>query len=513
MTINNLPSNYEFNNIGLTLHALNSGGTYQKDYNARHINITVSVDDEDVFTETDVNVNDLEHKKFWEKKAENAITVTDNSITLKITTTKGTTNTGMFLGLESITLSNITTTNVNYHLVYNSKTIDSVDGVEAQIGSAPALPASFGRDYCSYAYYSDADCTQEITTISDDTEDIYVNVTVNKNELPFEFSESYENAHWYCMNGQANNYYVLYTDGINAKNNATGKGDTYLWAFLGNPIEGVKVINKGVGEGLYMQSNPNTAAGGENVVFGEEEQTWILQKQTNVYAYGGTNTFLLYNGNIWFNADPSGNMKFYNGNNQGSTMWVYEPLEVSMNVSAETKWGTFIAPFDYTIPEGVTASTAAEVSGDYVQLNALEGTIPANTPVILYSEDGVTETQSGPNAGKSNTYISGLLTGVYTATTAPAGSYVLQNHNGTVAFYQVQDVTPTVDANHAYLTLPSATSEAKAAFFLGNNDVTGIEAAESAQTEPAAIYNLAGQRVQKATKGIYIVGGKKVVVK
>ena len=41
---------------------------------------------------------------------------------------------------------------------------------------------------------------------------------------------------------------------------------------------------------------------------------------------------------------------------------------------------------------------------------------------------------------------------------------------------------------------------------------TAIDAIESAQ-QPGAIYNVAGQRVQQMTKGLYIIGGKKVVIK
>ena len=41
---------------------------------------------------------------------------------------------------------------------------------------------------------------------------------------------------------------------------------------------------------------------------------------------------------------------------------------------------------------------------------------------------------------------------------------------------------------------------------------TAIDAIEQAQ-QADAIYNAAGQRVQQMTKGLYIVGGKKVVIK
>ena len=54
-------------------------------------------------------------------------------------------------------------------------------------------------------------------------------------------------------------------------------------------------------------------------------------------------------------------------------------------------------------------------------------------------------------------------------------------------------------------------------YYLGTTAPTGIERVETdtvrGTSAPAAIYNLAGQRVQKAVKGLYIVNGKKVLVK
>ena len=47
-------------------------------------------------------------------------------------------------------------------------------------------------------------------------------------------------------------------------------------------------------------------------------------------------------------------------------------------------------------------------------------------------------------------------------------------------------------------------------FVLGG--VTGINEAKT-QTNNAAIYDLQGRRVEKAQKGLYIIGGKKVLVK
>ena len=90
---------------------------------------------------------------------------------------------------------------------------------------------------------------------------------------------------------------------------------------------------------------------------------------------------------------------------------------------------------------------------------------------------------------------------------AAANKYVLAKPEGEeVGFYQAE--SGNIAANKAYLELPSDT-EVKAIFF-ANGDATGIANVEKTM-ENGAIYNVAGQRVNKALKGIYIVNGKKVV--
>jgi hypothetical protein len=50
-------------------------------------------------------------------------------------------------------------------------------------------------------------------------------------------------------------------------------------------------------------------------------------------------------------------------------------------------------------------------------------------------------------------------------------------------------------------------------FDLDDNDVTAIEAVKAQNVENGQYFNLAGQRVAQPTKGLYIVNGKKVIIK
>lgn len=183
--------------------------------------------------------------------------------------------------------------------------------------------------------------------------------------------------------------------------------------------------------------------------------------------------------------------------------------EVPVTVS-DAKYATFVAPFDVKMPTSVTASTVSTTSASddtVLKLEACEGnTVTANTPVIL-SAKAATARKAFGIANATTTAEKGLLTGVYTNTDAPVGSYVLQNQNGKVGMYKVNASGVTVKANHCYLNVPA--SNTKAFFFDFNDVTTDINNIESETND--AIYNLSGYRLNKMQKGINIVNGKKVI--
>lgn len=144
-------------------------------------------------------------------------------------------------------------------------------------------------------------------------------------------------------------------------------------------------------------------------------------------------------------------------------------------------------------------------------------TLPANTPVLLNAEAGiykftnvakVTDATVGSGPVKV-----GALTGVYETTNVPAESYILfASDTKPIGFYKANN--NTVGANRAYLTADG--SNVKALMIDFGGEATGIKDSSSLMNElptQGNAYNLAGQRVQKMQKGIYVVNGKKVIVK
>ena len=181
---------------------------------------------------------------------------------------------------------------------------------------------------------------------------------------------------------------------------------------------------------------------------------------------------------------------------------------VPMAVNATAQYGTFCAPFDVEVPAGVTAYTVPSIDGNLLNLQEVGGTIPANTPVVLYAESGLEKVMFFGLAEEGNP-VADVLTGVYENTVVPVGSYVLQNLNGKVGFYLVAEgKQPTLGANRCYLTVPAAGVKA---FFLNGGDATGISGVDANVDANEAIYNLAGQRINKLQKGINIINGKKIL--
>lgn len=198
-----------------------------------------------------------------------------------------------------------------------------------------------------------------------------------------------------------------------------------------------------------------------------------------------------------------------NAENKKYTIQFYN-ASATLAVNSAAQYGTFCAPFDVTIPVGVQAFTISGIDKNGILTLEQQNTISAHTPVIVYSESAsdINAVQFGVATAGNPT--SNYLTGVYTDTEAPVGSYVLQNQNGRVGFYQVQAGTqPWVRANRAYLTVP-ASANVKA-FYM--DDATAIQTVEELLSGKAEIYDLTGRRQQKLQKGINIVGGKKVLVK
>ena len=132
--------------------------------------------------------------------------------------------------------------------------------------------------------------------------------------------------------------------------------------------------------------------------------------------------------------------------------------------------------------------------------------IKAGEGVILKSQ-GETISMATTTEDSSADYSDNILDGVDVDTSKPVGYhyYTLTQYKGDLAFVEIPGTK--LLAHKAYL---KTTSSPFAYYF---DDATGIGLMEEgrSQMEDGAIYNLAGQRLQKMQRGINIVGCKKII--
>jgi hypothetical protein len=76
------------------------------------------------------------------------------------------------------------------------------------------------------------------------------------------------------------------------------------------------------------------------------------------------------------------------------------------------------------------------------------------------------------------------------------------------------DTYNVIPAHKAYVKVAAAPGAREMLVCdFGDSEITGIKAIDNGQWTMDNYYNLAGQRVAQPTKGLYIVNGKKVVIK
>lgn len=181
----------------------------------------------------------------------------------------------------------------------------------------------------------------------------------------------------------------------------------------------------------------------------------------------------------------------------------------AQNINGVSHIATFSAPFATIIPAGVKAYYVS-AKGTEATMTAIDAqAIPANQGVILTSESGDAATMV-PAAGETAATITGNQLGhsAGAAKTLTAGEgYILGNGTEGIAFYPCK--AGSLPINKAYLL---GNGESAIVMNFGNA-VTGINTIAAPASAKAPIFDLSGRRVVKATKGLYIQNGKKVIVK
>jgi hypothetical protein len=186
--------------------------------------------------------------------------------------------------------------------------------------------------------------------------------------------------------------------------------------------------------------------------------------------------------------------------------------EIELTVG-EAGYATMYLPCTVTAPEGVTVYTAKITEKDnymYLALNTLNSAIPAETGVILKADAGTYKFSIvDPNIIGMPQIVNDLQ-----GTLAPieaTGKYVLAKPEGKEVGFYLAD-KGNIAAGKAFIALDGKTGPLVKGFFFAEEDATAIANVNVNDNDnQAAIYNVAGQRINKLQKGINIVNGKKVL--
>ena len=157
-----------------------------------------------------------------------------------------------------------------------------------------------------------------------------------------------------------------------------------------------------------------------------------------------------------------------------------------------------------------------EAGVNKLKLTKLEGDIPAEIGLIVKYKGGVDEATGcvfmkiadSARALTEDNDLTGTLETVETPT--PGTVYTLQYLDNTLGLYRYTGTT--VKGGKAYYHRADGAAAPMGFVFDFEGQTTGVERIE-VNAENQVIYDLSGRRVAKAGKGLYIINGKKVLVK
>ena len=190
--------------------------------------------------------------------------------------------------------------------------------------------------------------------------------------------------------------------------------------------------------------------------------------------------------------------------------WFAEEVEALPVTISSVGYSTLNAPVALAVPENLLAYTAV-INGDYIDLVAVDGTIPANTAVIVKAAAGKYDFALAADAAPvSDNALLGTLETIAASTVA--SPYTLQTNRddeGNVTGVVMRRYTgDNLAGFKMYMNISDAEGAAFSFRFPGTTDI--IEVVAPADGD-GRVYDLFGRPVENPAKGVYIVDDKKVV--
>ena len=304
--------------------------------------------------------------------------------------------------------------------------------------------------------------------------------------------------------GNNANWYVTYDNGnFVAKSLADGEklGAKHVWSF--EAVEdGYKL--KSCNLGKYA----NALADAPTVTTVASDYN-MGAKFT--FTNSGIGTFIIKDGNNGV-MRTEGNGEINKWGTENNEKWSLVPVtELEMTIN---EFASICLPFDVKPGEGVKAYAIESTNSTHAIL-AEKADIPAGEGAILEGQGTVKLNLTTATSD----WESNMLEGTFVDTYVQGAAYVLAKKNDVIGLYKASlnkneageagETHFKNNANKAYLVV-EGTNAPMFSFDRGEG-TTGIDNSQLTIDNSAVIYDLAGRRVEKMEKGIYIVNGKKVV--
>ncbi len=219
--------------------------------------------------------------------------------------------------------------------------------------------------------------------------------------------------------------------------------------------------------------------------------------------------FRIENNGNKMNVEGTGIINYWNdgGNSHRFTAVVVEDIEIGLNAAGENTWASAYLPFGVSEANDDIELFVGTLGSGSVTVNTTDNVAAKNGFVVKGKNGVATATLTIDNNAVTTSDIGGSTVATTVDDANRSSIYVFgKNSSGKVGFYNLSSATG-IAANRAFINTTSATVNG---FVLNFDEATAIERVEAAPAE-GVVYDLSGRRVSKATKGIFIVNGKKVI--
>ena len=188
-------------------------------------------------------------------------------------------------------------------------------------------------------------------------------------------------------------------------------------------------------------------------------------------------------------------------------------MELTAAFAEGVYWTTFYSAIDnYQAPEDTQVFTV-NLDGNTIKTTEIVDRIVTKGQGVMLKSSTGNIVMTKVDNGSSGSYVGNSLVGTSHSISNPGNAYVLNYKTSRgVAFYKLSS-TGTIGANKAYL-VANSTAAARAFFAFDTDATTGIDKVNAQNSEKEVnAFDLQGRRVAKPANGLYIVNGKKVIMK